>query len=225
MWSAAKTLQANKEDRAQVLSALAKVVRRVPRRDSFIIAGDFNTSLRPHASLIGQRVLTPAEKRPDEQNLTNLLVKLRLVTLNTWQCSQVHTFQQGATRTQIDFILAKETGSRSKAKQSRPWGDCPLGSWKQGGHFPVPAEVPIIRHWMLQSQRGPRQNFDVAALQKSVRTHDSKAQEMQQWVEDHMQSCMEPAAWNSLLIQATEMFFPKPALSREIPLAAVTRRM
>ena len=69
VWSAAKTLQANKDDRAQVLSALAKVVRQVPKRDSFVIAGDFNTSLRPHPALV----------RPDEQNLTNLLVKLRLV--------------------------------------------------------------------------------------------------------------------------------------------------
>ena len=64
---------------------------------------------------------------------------------------------------------------------------------------------------MLQSQRGPRQQYDVAALQRSVRTHDSKAQEMQKWVEDRMQSCAEPEAWNALLIQATELFFPKPA--------------
>ena len=54
--------------------------------------------------------------------------------------------------------------------------------------------------------------------------HDSRAQEMQQWVEDRMHSC-EPEAWNALLIQATELFYPKPAPSREVPLAAVTRRM
>ena len=35
--------------------------------------------------------------------------------LNTWQCSQVHAFQQGATRTQIDFILTKETGIQGQA--------------------------------------------------------------------------------------------------------------
>ena len=108
VWSAAKTLQANKDDRAQVLSALAKVVRQVPKRDSFVIAGDFNTSLRPHPALIGQRALTPAEVRPDEHNLTKLLAKLRLVALNTWQCAQAHTYEQGATATQIDYILTKE---------------------------------------------------------------------------------------------------------------------
>ena len=129
VWSAAKTLQANKDDRAQVLSALAKVVRRVPKRDSFFIAGDFNTSLRPHPALIGQRALTPAEVRPDEQNLTNLLVKLRLVALNTWQCAQAHTYEQGATATQIDYILTEEPRAGSKAKRSGPWRDCPLGSW------------------------------------------------------------------------------------------------
>ena len=205
-----------------MLSAFAKVVRQVPKRGSFIIAGDFNTSLRPHASLIGPRVLEPTEKRPDEQNLTNLLVKLRLVALNTWQCAQTHTYEQGATATQIDYILTKETGSGTKAKQSGPWRECPLGSWK---HFAVLAEVHIVRHRMLQSQRGPRQQYDVAALRRSVRTHDSKAQEMQKWVEDRMQSCAEPEAWNALLIQATELFFPKPAPSREVPLASVTRRM
>ena len=90
------------------------------------------------------------------------------------------------------------------------------------GHGPVLAEVPIIRHWMLQTRRGPRQKYDVAALQKSVRMHDSRAQAMQQWVEDRTQSCSEPA-WNALLIQATELFYPKPAASRDVPL--VTRRM
>ena len=155
VWSAAKTLQANKDDRAQVLSALAKVVRQAPKRDSFV---------------------------------------------NTWQCAQAHTYEQGATATQIDYILTKEPSAGSKAKRSGPWGDCPLGSWKTGGHFPTLAEVPIIRHWMLQTRRGPRQKYDVAALQKSVRTHDSKAQEMQQRVEDRMQSCSEPSAWNALLI-------------------------
>ena len=87
-----------------MLSALAKVVRQVPKRDSFVIAGDFNTSLRPHPTLIGQRAFTPAEVRPDEHNLTNLLVKLRLVALNTWQSAQAHTYEQGATATQIDYI-------------------------------------------------------------------------------------------------------------------------
>ena len=54
---------------------------------------------------------------------------------------------------------------------------------------------------MLQTRRGPRQKYDVAALQK------------QQWVEDRMQSCSEPAAWNALLIQATVLFYPKPGTS------------
>ena len=87
VWSAAKTLQANKDDRAQVLSALAKVVRQVPKRDSFVIAGDFNTSLKPHPALIGQRALTPAEVRPDEPNLTNLLVKPRRGPQHVAVCS------------------------------------------------------------------------------------------------------------------------------------------
>ena len=86
VWSAAKTLQANKDDRARVLSALSKAVKQVPKRDSLIVAGDFNTSVQPCPALVGQRVIAPDELLPDEVNLTNLLVKLRLAALNTWQC-------------------------------------------------------------------------------------------------------------------------------------------
>ena len=95
VWSAAKTLQANKDDRARVLAALSKVVKQVPKWDSLMVAGDFNTSVHSHPALVGQRVITPAELRPDEADLTNLLVKLRLVALNTWQCPVCPTFVQG----------------------------------------------------------------------------------------------------------------------------------
>ena len=47
VWSPAKTVQANKQDRASVLKSLARCVKQVPARDTLVIAGDFNSSVSP----------------------------------------------------------------------------------------------------------------------------------------------------------------------------------
>ncbi|OLP88065.1 LINE-1 retrotransposable element ORF2 protein [Symbiodinium microadriaticum] len=83
VWSPAKTVQANKQDRAAVLKALSRCVRKVPTRDTLVVAGDFNSSVSTTPRLVGPRTLTPQE------------------------VSSPHTFEQGDSRTEIDFLLTK----------------------------------------------------------------------------------------------------------------------
>ena len=45
VWSSYKTQQDNRGDRSAVLSALTKAMQQVPKRDTLIVAGDFNSSL------------------------------------------------------------------------------------------------------------------------------------------------------------------------------------
>ena len=61
VWSPAKTVQANKQDRAAVLKALSRCVRKVPTRDTLVVAGDFNSSVSTTPRLVGPRTLTPQE--------------------------------------------------------------------------------------------------------------------------------------------------------------------
>ena len=83
VWSPAKTVQANKQDRAAILKSLARSVKRVPARDTLVIAGDFNSSVSPTPRLIGPRTLAPQEARPDEAELTNFVRTHHLTVLNT----------------------------------------------------------------------------------------------------------------------------------------------
>ena len=190
VWSPAKTVQANKQDRAAVLKALSRGVRRVPARDTMIIAGDFNSSVSPTPRLVGPRTLTPQEARPDEAEFTNFVRTHHLTVLNTWQVSSPHTFEQGDSRTQIDFLLTKVSSSGGSAKQAAPLANFPLGSWKTGGHLPLFARIKPIRHWHLPGPRAQPLKHDSDALQQAVRQGLPIVTEMQKWVRDHVHQGM-----------------------------------
>ena len=149
VWSPAKTVQANRQDRASVLKSLGRCVKQVPHRGTLIVAGDFNSSLSRQPRLAGPAVLVPQDKRPDESELANFLCSHRMVALYTWQAQPPHTFAQGETRTQIDFVLTREVSAGRQAKQAKLLTDFALGSWKKGGHLLVAATVAPIRHWHL----------------------------------------------------------------------------
>ena len=209
VWSPAKTVQANKQDRAAVLKALSRGVRRVPARGTMIVAGDFNSSVSPTPRLVGPRTLAPQEARPDEAEFTNFVRTHHLTVLNTWQVSSPHTFIQGDSRTQIDFLLTKVSSSGGLAKQAAPLANFPLGSWKTGGHLPLFTRIKPIRHWHLPGPRVKPLKHDSDALQQAVRQGLPIVTEMQKWVRDNVHQSMTPPEWDALLSKATQRFFPK----------------
>ena len=50
-WSSKKTIQQNKEDRAKLLGEISSLIRSIPCRNTFLLAGDFNARLSPHEGL------------------------------------------------------------------------------------------------------------------------------------------------------------------------------
>ena len=87
VWSPAKTVHNNRQDRASLLKVLGRCIKRVPHRDTLILAGDYNSSVTKQPRLVGPAATFPREPRPDEPELSNLLGQHRLVALNTWQPS------------------------------------------------------------------------------------------------------------------------------------------
>ena len=61
VWSPANTVQANKADRSAVLRSFSRCVKQVPARDTFIIAGDFNSAVTSLPRLVGPRTIAPQE--------------------------------------------------------------------------------------------------------------------------------------------------------------------
>ena len=82
VWSPAKTVHNNRQDRASLLKALGRCIKRVPHRDTLILAGDYNSSVTKQPRLVGPAATFPREPRPDEPELSNLLGQHRLVALN-----------------------------------------------------------------------------------------------------------------------------------------------
>ena len=228
VWSPAKTVQANKQDRAAVLKSLARCVKQVPARDTLVIAGDFDSSVSPIRRLIGPRTLPPQEARPDEAELTNFVRAHHLAVLNTWQVHPPHTFEQGDSRTQTDFLLTKVSSSGGSAKQATRLADFPLGNWKTGGHLPLLAKIKPVRHWQLPAPRVKPLKHDSEALQQAVSQGLPIITDMQRWVRDNIRHDMTPQDWDMLLsTKATQHFFPKlpkaPAADSED--TVIARRM
>ena len=48
VWSPAKTVHNDRQDRASLLKALGRCIKRVPHRDTLILAGDYNTITTAH---------------------------------------------------------------------------------------------------------------------------------------------------------------------------------
>ena len=124
--------------------ALIKAFKQIPVRDTLILPGDFNSSVSPNPALIWPQAVRPTETRPGEDSLTNLLQRLRLEALNTWQCVPSYAFVQGDTRTQIDFTLVfvREPCAGSQAIWAGPILNFLLGSRKEGGRILIQAKTP-----------------------------------------------------------------------------------
>ena len=118
VWSPAKTVHQNRQDRASLLKALGRCTRRVPHRDTLILAGDYNSSLVTQPRLVGPAVTSPNEPHPDEPELSNFLGQHRLVAVNTWQPLSPHTFVQA--KPVLKSISSSPERSRQADRPSRP---------------------------------------------------------------------------------------------------------
>ena len=135
-WSSKKTIQQNKEDRAKLLGEISSLIRSIPCRNTFLLAGDFNARLSPHEGLIGPCSTAAEATNLQDESLQALVTSHGLIALNTWSSGQGHTFIQNASRSQIDFFFTTAASATGKAKQASPQSHLRLGQWKRGGHLP-----------------------------------------------------------------------------------------
>ena len=117
-WSSKKTNQQNKEDRAKLLGEISSLIRSIPCRNTFLLAGDFNARLSPHEGLIGPCSTAAEATNLQDESLQALVTSHGLIALNTWSSGQGHTFIQNASRS------PKSTSSslrlpRPQGKQNR----------------------------------------------------------------------------------------------------------
>ena len=214
-WSSKKTIQQNKEDRAKLLGEISSLIRSIPCRNTFLLAGDFNARLSPHAGLVGPCSTAAEATNLQDESLQALVTSHGLIALNTWSSGQGHTFIQNASRSQIDFFFTTAASATGKAKQASPQSHLRLGQWKRGGHLPLLVQLRPTRHWNLPQQRQSPPQFNKEALEAAVRNDLPVSQRMKDWVQQRLSSGPhDPDQVNAVLMEAAATYFPDQRESR-----------
>ena len=155
--------------------------------------------------LVGSYLIAPAESRPDETELFNFLRNHHIVVPSTPgrpPRPTVLNLEQGESRTQVDYIMTREATAGRPAKRSSPPPPLFSGSWKTGGHLPVTARVPPMRHWQLPGPIFKPLSHDARPGQSAVRSNQQQAQTMVACVQERLREDM-LSEWDELLSQAT----------------------
>ena len=145
VWQSQLTKSDNITQRKHWSDKLCECLGRIPQRDKLMVCADFNSTARAEPPHIGPCSLHNSSKTKQHiKPINSLCREYCLTALNTFASSKPHTFQNGATKTQIDFILVRHRDSGHGAKQAKPLHTFPVGSIRQGPkHSPVKATIYI----------------------------------------------------------------------------------
>ena len=140
----------NLDLRKQILAKLLQTIERLPRRNQFFMGGDFNCHLPRISDLTGtdyyvwQRLRAKETQHADSDVLQNLVVKMGLAALNTWNPRLGPTFVRrasvGSFHSRTDFGFMRATAADGISKQPVNLADFPMLS--DTGHYALLSSVP-----------------------------------------------------------------------------------
>ena len=181
-------------ERAHVWSLLRETLATLPRRNSLILAGDFNTSLHKRCSAVGlPTFLGDGDRRhgpihSDAHHFHDLLQINHLAALNTWTHSLKATYTFEHRQSRIDYICIKQHLTDVSSKDVHYLHDFALLECSGAQHVPMIGSV--LKAWTPEHyasvpgwSRAQRQ-----ALYLHWRQHDSVAQELQQHLQTQIES-------------------------------------
>ena len=161
------------QQRQQVWNSLHQCLNRLPARDSIVLLGDFNTPLRAFPPHVGSFVGSPLSHPPDDiPDLEVLMQSHKLTALNSWYKPQdgVHTFSFGKAKTQIDYIMVRQTEASTQARRVFAHHHFKVGAARQGGafHIPLQTTLSLSRPYWVHSGQRPRESIDQEALLQAI---------------------------------------------------------
>ena len=133
--------------RDSVWRALETTLSACPQRNLVCVMGDFNCQLAPSRAQVGTSTCicsTEQQVAADGATFLRFLEHFSLVALNTFYLKgQVcHTYQQGQSGTQIDYILTRQAGADVLSKRAQVLHNFSVDRLRLGcGHSPVLASV------------------------------------------------------------------------------------
>ena len=161
-----------KRKRARILEKVEECLRRVPRRNLCICAGDWNVQLEPMTDQVGHTtVLLPGHRQsaPDAEALIDIMIAQQLLAVNTWTGPRrrAHTFEHQGHRSQIDYVFVRRHQVTHLMRQCRPLDDFPVTAWRLSGlHRPL--HLQIDYRWKPHGRSVPGRRIDHDAIATAV---------------------------------------------------------
>ena len=213
---------------SKVLSSLSKSLSNSSQRTVPVLAGDFNSSLKPNPPFVGGVVPAGSSKqKPAQKQFQKFLQRNSLVALNTWQGRKANTFTSPQGSSQIDFILTTKFYAAQPARKVCVLKDFKLGAWRKGGkHTPLRTAIPLKKVWRhpFSTKTQPAVPFkQKSLLAQHVRQNTPLAQTLRVQVAHEVDKLraqkngepLHPDEVNELLLEHAKTFHPRdPEVSR-----------
>ena len=139
----------NQHRRQQLLDRCTAAIQGMARRDTLVLAGDFNSEVQHTPRLVGHSLHSSEyHKALDPHTLTRFVQQNDLVVRNTWHMKDPCTNYTRTGNSQIDFVMVRVLSADPLSKQvlKQP---APFGAWKEMTHQALIANVRVIRHFHL----------------------------------------------------------------------------
>ena len=208
VWRSRQTLTQNQEQRKDALAKLSQTIAQLPQRNTLLVAGDFNTSLKPDKKHVGPCTIGLSRLgQRGTKDLLGLLEKHKLVAANTWSVRKPATHVQGNSVSQIDFALLRQSQARGPGKSCSPCRQFPVAIWREGSrHYPLLGGLAHSRRYSAQ----PVKNYDQSAMEFCFRMDPDSLNSYARMVDDALEGA-EPS-WAFLrqtMEKALQSEFPK----------------
>ena len=130
-------------DDKNLLDRCSGVLQGMARRDTLILAGDFNAEVHCVPGCVGPCInKSEYHLALDPHSLTRFAQTNELVVLNTWTMKDPCTNYTRTGNSQTDFVMVKPASADQRAKQVKKT-EAPFGGWKKEmTHNALVAEVP-----------------------------------------------------------------------------------
>ena len=176
-----RTTQRNRQ-RAEFWTVWDHSLQTLPRRNSFLLCGDMNCSLRQDGIHVGtdlfqwQSKLQQGPSHHDMPRLHQLLVAHDLVALNTWNAQYPPTYQNKLTASRIDHFLMRRSESDERALDVKFYQDIGFLPLRGAHHVPMMCSIRKIPY-----HKPPQQRISSCTYQQRLQCRSDWTRNSQTW--------------------------------------------
>ena len=214
VWIHTDEPEQNVNRRQLLLDKCTASIQGMARRDTLIVAGDFNSEVQRVPRLIGHSLNSSEyHKALDPHALTRFVQHNELVVLNTWRLKDPCTNYTRTGNSQIDFIMVRILSADAGAKRVHKC-TAPFGTWKEMTHQALIADIRVIRHFHLpRPLHLTKTNYAVKDLDRAYRVQDSTINALAHRVQHKLESIVASTAdqVNRILLQTVAELYPPPS--------------